>query len=240
MPKMLSGVVWKRKLQINMGNLVDLTGKRFGWLVALEKMKPQPDGVTRWLCRCDCGNEHVVTYTNLTTGHTTSCGCKKKHDLTGKVFGKLTVLYRSEQKHKRGSREYPLWVCRCECGEIVLRMSESLTTKKERMCTRCLQKESAKAMLDAAGFVGGTQITKIQKMKLTVANTSGTRGVYWHKRNKKWEARLKFQGKLMYLGLFDKYDDAVKARQRAEEEVYGVFLSEISENCSQSDNIKVT
>lgn len=223
-----------------MGTLIDLTGQRFGKLVALEKLSPQPDGVTRWLCRCDCGNDHIVAYTNLKNGHVTSCGCKKAHDLAGKVFGKLTVLYRSEKRYKKGNQEYPLWVCRCECGEIVQRMSNSLTNSKERMCTNCLQKSSVQSMLNAAGFVGGTQLTKIQDMKLTAANTSGTRGVYWHKRQNKWYARLKFQGKLMNLGSFDKYDDAVKARQRAEEEVYGAFLSEINEPVAESNNKKAT
>lgn len=218
-----------------MGTLIDLTGQRFGKLVAIEKVEPKPDGVTRWLCRCDCGNDHIVSYTNLKNGHVTSCGCKKAHDLTGKVFGKLTVLYRSDKKHKKGNHEYPLWVCQCECGEIVLRMSDSLTNKKERMCTNCLQKMSAKSMLEAAGFVGGTQITKIKDMKLTAANTSGTRGVYWHKRQHKWYARLKFQGKLLNLGSFSNYDDAVKARQRAEEEVYGNFLSEIGNTSCESE-----
>ena len=48
-----------------MGTLIDLTGQRFGKLVALEKMESKSDGVTRWLCRCDCGNDHIVSYTNL-------------------------------------------------------------------------------------------------------------------------------------------------------------------------------
>lgn len=30
---------------------------------------------TMWACRCECGNEKVVSGINLTTGHTTSCGC---------------------------------------------------------------------------------------------------------------------------------------------------------------------
>ena len=211
-----------------MGSLIDLTGQRFGKLTAINKLPPQLDGVTRWLCKCDCGNEHVVAYTNLKNGHVTSCGCKKAHDLTGKVFGKLTVLYRSEEKHHKGNQTYPLWVCQCECGETVLRMSNSLTNSKERMCAKCLQKTNADLMLKAAGFVGGTQLTKIQDMKLTAANTSGTRGVCWHKKQNKWYARLKFQGRLLYLGSFDKFEDAVKARQRAEEEVYGRFLAEIN------------
>jgi len=43
----------------------------------------------------------------------------------------------------------------------------------------------------------------------------------------------------LYLGSFDKYDVAVKARQIAEE-VYGKFLSEINVPVAESDNQKAT
>ena len=205
---------------------MDLTGQRFGKLIALERVNDSAGG-NRWLCRCDCGNTHTVAYANLRNGHVTSCGCNRSRDLTGKVFGKLTVLSLSDQRQKRGNREYPLWVCRCECGEIVLRMSSTLNDEKERMCTKCLQKMNAVSMRDAAGFLGGTQLSKITDMRKNAANTSGTRGVYWHKKQNKWYARLKFQGKLLNLGSYSEYADAVKARQRAEEEIFGGFLSEM-------------
>lgn len=55
----------------------DLTGQRFGRLVALEL-----DGIrnktTFWRCQCDCGNIVVVDYPNLHSGNTKSCGCYKK------------------------------------------------------------------------------------------------------------------------------------------------------------------
>jgi hypothetical protein len=37
-----------------------------------------------------------------------------RKDLTGKVFGRLTVLYRTDRKTSQGFRLY--WMCRCECG----------------------------------------------------------------------------------------------------------------------------
>jgi hypothetical protein len=58
----------------------DLTGQRFGRLVALGfagLMRVGKQGVTRatWLCRCDCGNELVVVSGRLVSGVTQSCGC---------------------------------------------------------------------------------------------------------------------------------------------------------------------
>ncbi|WP_321822954.1 hypothetical protein [Pyramidobacter piscolens] len=52
----------------------DLTGQRFGRLVAIEYVK-DANGDTSWRCRCDCGKETVVTAGNLINGNTHSCGC---------------------------------------------------------------------------------------------------------------------------------------------------------------------
>lgn len=41
----------------------DLTGRRFGKLVAVKKMESK-NGRTRWECRCDCGNMHISTALN--------------------------------------------------------------------------------------------------------------------------------------------------------------------------------
>ncbi len=213
----------------------NLIGQRFGKLVVQELMPSNEKGHRRWNCLCDCGKTHIVTTGNLKSGHVTNCGCLKSPDLTGQIFGKLTVIRKANEKRKRGNQLHTLWECRCECGEIVLRTTGSLSDKKERMCQKCLKETAPLAMKEAAGFIGGTQISKIQDMKLTAANTSGTRGVYWHKRNQKWHVRLKFKGKLMYFGSYSNYEDAVKARHRAEEDIYGTFLSE---NCADDQQFE--
>ena len=50
---------------------LDLLGKRFGRLVVVESVPG------RWCCLCDCGKYRDTTGTNLRTGNTTSCGCRK-------------------------------------------------------------------------------------------------------------------------------------------------------------------
>lgn len=51
-------------------------GQRFGLLATIE---PRMSGHQRaHLCRCDCGNEKVVTNAKLRTGHTVSCGCHRR------------------------------------------------------------------------------------------------------------------------------------------------------------------
>ena len=60
-------------------NEKDLTGQRFGRLVALRKVdryvSPCGSSCNIWLCKCDCGNEKKVKTSDLTSGNTRSCGC---------------------------------------------------------------------------------------------------------------------------------------------------------------------
>ena len=51
-------------------------------------------------------------------------------------------------------------------------------------------------------------------------NNSGVNGVSWIERLKKWTARINIDGKNLYLGLFSKKKDAIKARSEANEK-YG-------------------
>lgn len=55
-----------------MDRMIDLANKRFGKLTALKYV-----GNSKWLCKCDCGNETRVNAYKLTSGHTKSCGCLK-------------------------------------------------------------------------------------------------------------------------------------------------------------------
>ena len=82
-------------------------------------------------------------------------------------------------------------------------------------------------MREKAGFVDGTQISRITSTNLISTNTSGCRGVYFDKNTGKWRARLKFKGKLMNFGSYTNFEDAVKARKEAEQLIYGEFLEQM-------------
>lgn len=106
---------------------VDLSGQRFGRLVVLHQA-PIDGKRTKWVCRCDCGRQIVRRDDLLWHPKMVSCGCYRAEnklivdggkallpswaiDMTGKVFGLLTVV-RPVEADKRGV----LWLCRCECG----------------------------------------------------------------------------------------------------------------------------
>ena len=63
-----------------MTKALDLTGKRFGHLVAVDKLskKSKNRSYTYWRCLCDCGRSTVVRTSSLVTGCTHSCGCMER------------------------------------------------------------------------------------------------------------------------------------------------------------------
>lgn len=60
-----------------MPNKLDLTGERYGNLVVISEYGRASDRAILWLCKCDCGNEHIARGTQLHRGFITSCGCMK-------------------------------------------------------------------------------------------------------------------------------------------------------------------
>ena len=62
-----------------MGNLIDMTGKKFGRLTVIEvTAERSSQGYVKWLCRCGCGNTCVIEGSNLRNGNSRSCGCSRK------------------------------------------------------------------------------------------------------------------------------------------------------------------
>lgn len=145
-------------------------------------------------------------------------------DLSGQHFGKLAVICRSDKRGSRGARTVPLWECRCECGEICYKATDALKNAALSMCSACAGRYAGQKMREGAGYVDGTQISRIKSDKLISTNTSGCRGVYFDKRTGLWRARLKFKGKLMNFGSYRSFQDAVNARKAAEREYFGEYL----------------
>lgn len=58
-----------------MPKFIDLTGRRFGRLIVIERCGCTPHGDVKWKCLCDCGCDAVVIGASLKNGSTKSCGC---------------------------------------------------------------------------------------------------------------------------------------------------------------------
>ena len=58
----------------------DLTGKKYGRLTVIKYI-----GKSKWLCKCECGNEVVIRGDHLRGGDTTSCGCYQKEKASSRM-----------------------------------------------------------------------------------------------------------------------------------------------------------
>jgi hypothetical protein len=185
----------------------DLTGRRFGsWTVL--GFSVYMKGQNYWKCTCDCGNEAVVRASNLKDGSSTACA---SHNITGKTFGYLTVLRKSNKKTPRGT----YWVCECICGNNTTVRTTHLTDGHTR---------SGGCLHNKENYVDGTCIPLIRSKKIWGSNSSGVRGVCWVRRDKSWDARIWFKGKCYHLGQHKNIKDAASIRKQAEERLFGEFL----------------
>lgn len=66
-------------------NFHDITGQRFGRLVAIERRDKNTGRAWRWLCQCDCGNTTIAVTGSLISGRHQSCGCLRTVALVPQV-----------------------------------------------------------------------------------------------------------------------------------------------------------
>ena len=126
--------------EIPVGRAKDLRGQVFGRLSVLYRYnKKDSKGNSFWKCKCECGSYVVVPGYCLKNGNTRSCGCLQKenasaaniYDLTGLVFGQLTVIERLEEKSINGSYFYK---CQCKCGNFSKVNTDALTSGHTTSC----------------------------------------------------------------------------------------------------------
>jgi hypothetical protein len=128
-----------------MGKIKDITGQRFGRLIALRPTEERQQRQVVWECQCDCGNICKIASASLLQGKTKSCGCLKKDtmkgntfgkgrapfDLTGKRFGKLVAI---ESVGKLNNDTRYSWRCKCDCGNECIVSVSKLTSGERTNC----------------------------------------------------------------------------------------------------------
>ena len=95
----------------------DLTGQRFGRLLARWVAEVDKWRTAVWECECDCGNITTVTSHNLLSGNTHSCGCllveaKRRNGEASAVHGHRY----SRRMGRKSSITYNSWaamIARC-------------------------------------------------------------------------------------------------------------------------------
>jgi hypothetical protein len=83
-------------------NYEEEVGKVFGRLIITQfiarVVHPESGGVTyKYICKCDCGNVILASLANLKSGHTKSCGCYDREQL-------------SKRRKTHGLRKHKLYI----------------------------------------------------------------------------------------------------------------------------------
>ncbi|WP_127532746.1 hypothetical protein [Paenibacillus kobensis] len=153
---------------------LDIIGHKYGRLTVIAEIE-KTGKERRFLCCCDCGNEIPALMGSLRSGNTQSCGCFKSDrssetktiDLTGKVFGTLEVIGRSEKKHDA----LILWACKCNCGceRTFDILGQVLRLGLKNSCTRKKPTRKKAKLTDQAKFMNKKEYQRQYYLSVTKA-----------------------------------------------------------------------
>jgi hypothetical protein len=106
-------------------HLQDITGRRFGRLVAIRRCEKKRHGHVMYLCQCDCGGSCEVMSSGLIRGDTRStrsCGCLKREIATATIASvKLGCSLTHGHTVNSRTAEYRSWLAmraRCKYSSL--------------------------------------------------------------------------------------------------------------------------
>ncbi len=146
-------------------------------------------------------------------------------DLSGRRFGKLTVL---EQTDRRSGYSV-VWKCKCDCGNTTFVSARNLKSGGTVSCG-CHRREMAVKNLAKdpranLGIVDKTNLSKIASGKPQRNSTTGVRGVT-RLPDGRYEAYIHLKGKRFRIGRYSTLDEAHVEREKAEERYFKPLLDE--------------
>lgn len=143
---------------------------------------------------------------------------RKKLDLTGQRYGRLTVMGPAENIGTRTA-----WLCQCDCGQEAVVKTHHLRCGHTKSCG-CLYGPGGPREALGLTYIDGTCVEMLRARTVRRNNTSGVPGVDWLAKKQRWRASICFKGRRYYLGSYSRFEDAVKARKRGEEKYHDNFL----------------
>lgn len=186
---------------------------------------------TKAVCEClKCKKERKYNLQWLIKNNPPNCGCEQISDIKGIRFGFLEPIKPTEER-ENGS---VIWECKCHnCGKICYISNAAMTQRGKQSCgcyAHIRKSETGKDVFEEAigiGVIDGTNVLNLINSKPYKTSKTGVRGVTLNR--DRYVARITFKGETYYLGRFMYLEDAEKARQEAEKNIYGDFLKWYSE-----------
>lgn len=207
------------------------SGNRFGKLTIVSEAEKSKNGVRQLLCQCDCGKETTVRANNLTSGNTTSCGCvgeesRRTHGMSN------TRVYQIHEGMLRRCREdlkeqFPFHAGKGVkvCKEWNPQLGGSFENFYRDMGDppegHSLDRIDGQKDYSKNNCRWATPSVQGYNKNLDPNNTSGKSGVSFYKQNNKWSSEIHVEGEHIRLGMFNDFEEAVKARKSAELKYYG-------------------
>jgi hypothetical protein len=226
----------------------DLTGQRFGKLTVIKRVKDIYDsGIPKaaYLCRCDCGKERIYRQGSLRHGRAKTCGsseCRKgrrvirnKYDLSGE-YGigytqKGEEFYFDLEDYDK-IKDYQ-WVTKDGYYETIAWNPSDGSQHNLRLHRLIMGVENIKDFNCQVDHINHNKADNRKENLRIVNNTQNS----WNKpiwredgskvgvrlERSKWLASITVGGKMIRLGKYDNYNDAVKARIEAEKKYWGEY-----------------
>lgn len=225
-----------------MGAFRDLTGQRFGKLVVVEcvgrRSFPGGSQYIAWKCKCDCGNEAIVSTSSLKNERhgTKSCGCLKIANNGTRTHGlsktKLYQKYRNmvDRCYKESAEKYSIYGAR---GIKVCDEWRDKKSGRNNFLTWALNNGYSDGLtLDRIDVNGDycpencrwTDSSVQSFNRRQFKSKTGIRGVAYREKYNRYEPHISYKGKQIYLGIYYNLEDAIKARKEAEWKYYGQIL----------------
>lgn len=211
----------------HLGNPKDISGQRFGRLLAVRRLELSENKDYRWLCQCDCGNTAEATIGSLGCGHTKSCGCLLResittHGMTGTPTYVSYTKMLSRTRYEEYSQNYSdVVVCdrwNIEKGGSFEAFFEDMGERPEGMT---LNRIHGAKIYSKETCEWTTLSVQSYDQRMNSSNKSGRTGVMWRKERNVWESRITVNKTIYILYYGDSFEDACKAREEAELKYYG-------------------
>ena len=170
------------------------------------------------LYKCMCGNEFEAIIKNVKNGNTSSCGCYNKrtttkHGLANHMLYKIwnSMLQRCNNPKDKRYNDYAgrgISIC-SEWLDINNFINDMYPSFKEGLSIDRINNDGNYEPSNCRWVKRTIQSRNTRKLIST--NTSGYRGVGWHKSSNAWRAQITINHKNIHLGNFKDVIDAAKA-----------------------------
>lgn len=214
-----------------MAKFINEIGNRYGRLVVKKRIGKNKWRQITWECLCDCGVKVVVCGSDLRNGHTKSCGCLQQerarennttHGFCGikeyKTWWNMRLRCTDENNISyqyyggRGIKVCKRWqkfenffedMGEKPTGLTIERINNNKDYSKENCCW-------------------ATYTEQIKNQRIRKTNKTGVKGIYWHKKSKRYQAYIGINYKKIHLGSFKSIKAATAARKTAENEYWNI------------------